>query len=364
MEKEIDDIVLKYMNKDYFPGVSCIAVKDNETVFDKCYGYLSTEPEKIKMQNDTIFDLASVTKIVTTTMILMLITEGKINLNSSLKNYIKNISEDEKLSKSIGGITIKQLMTHTSGLISWYPFYIRRKDGLYSILKSIDCKTGNNDVLYSDLNFILLGETVKAVTGLTLKDAVKHYIKEPLNLKTLGYGPVSDTNVAATEFGNQIEEEMCKDRGLRFDGWRPAGIPIKGEVNDGNAYYYFKGQSGHAGVFSSKYDLVKLAMLYINKGEADGKRLISPEVVDASMKEYYPARGLGWQFSSMYPNGFGHTGFTGPSIYLVPVDKVVVVTLTSRLHEKNPKSINEFRQELHSTIINFLGGFNNVKEKQ
>ena len=355
MEKEIDEIVSKYMNENYFPGATCIAVKDNEIVFDKCYGFASTEPEKVEMQNDTIFDLASVTKTITTTMILMLATEGKININSSLNNYIKYIFEDEKLSKSIGGITIKQLLTHTSGLISWFPFYTR-KDDLYSVLKSIDCKTGNNEVLYSDLNFILLGETVKAITGLTLKDAVKQYVKEPLKLKTLGYGPVNELNVAATEFGNQIEKEMCKDRGLSFDGWRPDNVPIKGEVNDGNAYYFFKGQSGHAGVFSDKYDLAKLLMLYLNKGEVNGKRLISSDIVNASMTEQCPTRGLGWYFSSMFPYGLGHAGFTGTSVYLVPANKLAVVTLTSRLHEKNPKYINNFRQELHSTIFNYYKG--------
>lgn len=352
-ENKIDNIILNYINKDYFPGASCVIAKNGDIVFDKSFGYLSIIPEKIYLNNNTIFDLASITKIVTTTIILMLATEDKININSNLNKYIPQISGDEKLSKTIGEINIMQLLTHTSGLISWFPFYTRRED-FYSILKSINCTTGNNEVVYSDLNFMLLGEVIKAVTKLSLKEAVIRYIKEPLDLKTLGYGPVHSLNVAATEFGNQIEKQMCKDRGLRFDGWRKDEVPIKGEVNDGNAFYYFNGQSGHAGIFSDKYDLVKIAQLYLNKGEVQGKRLIDYELVQASMKEQCSTRGLGWEFSSIYPQGLGHTGFTGTTIYIIPNKKLAAVTLTSRLHEKKPKFLNEFRQELHDTINNLF----------
>jgi CubicO group peptidase (beta-lactamase class C family) len=300
-----------------------------------------------------MYAIASITKIVTTTIIFILATEGKININFNLNKYIPKISEDEKLSKTIGNIYIMQLLTHTSGLISWFPFYTKSED-LYSILKSINCTTGSNEVMYSDLNFILLGEVIKTVTKLSLKEAVVHYIKESLNLKTLGYGPVHSSNVAPTEFGNQIEKQMCNDRGLSFDGWREEGVPIKGEVNDGNAFYYFNGQSGHAGIFSDKYDLAKIAQLYLNGGEVESDRLIRYDLVQTSMKEHCPTRGLGWQFSSIYPDGLGHTGFTGTTLFLIPNKKLVAVTLASRLHEKEPKFLNEFRQELHNSINNLF----------
>jgi CubicO group peptidase (beta-lactamase class C family) len=354
MVDRLDQLFEHYVKKNYFPGAVCLIEKEGEVIFHKGYGHASISPIGREMKASTIFDIASLTKIVTTTIILRLITKGKLSLNQTVEKCLPRVALNPLLSEKLSGITLKQLLTHSSGLIAWYPFYSQKTDFYDILAEVIPSASQKKAVVYSDLNFMLLGEVIKEVTGLTLKQAVEEWVSQPLHMASMDYGPITTDDLAATEFGNQVEMDMCAERGITFDGWRDISRPIKGEVNDGNAFYFFQGEAGHAGLFSNAFDLMKLGQLFIKGGEWEGEHLINQELVEISMTEQQPSRGIGWQLSSLYPKGCGHTGFTGTSLWLVPEEKLVVVTLTNRLHMQHPIHINSFREDLHKTICNLI----------
>jgi CubicO group peptidase (beta-lactamase class C family) len=343
------------MNKGYFPGGVCQIVKDGHCLFLRSYGTASTEHDTRGMTYSTLFDIASLTKIVTTTIILRLVTIGKLSLEQTVKQSLSPIAANPILADYFSKVTIQDLLTHRSGLIAWYPFYSGHLN-FYDRLRYIVSTTHVSEagVRYSDLNFMLLGQIIQEATGLTLKQAVHQLIRQPLHMQRMDYGPVDEQDVAATEFGNRTEQRMCLERGLSFDHWRESNKAICGEVNDGNAFYFFQGAAGHAGLFADAEDVSKLGQLYINRGQCNGKHYIDPDLIELSITEQDASRGLGWEFSVIFPEGYGHTGFTGTSLWLVPEKKLTVVTLTNRLHLEEPKNINSFRKELHETILKMI----------
>ncbi|SDK03097.1 serine hydrolase domain-containing protein [Sediminibacillus albus] len=344
----LDEIFAEYIRDDYFAGgVCCISVKGN-IIFHKAYG-LANRTNQTKLKKDTIFDLASVTKIITTTMILQLITNKRLSLATCLRDCLPHTSINPILSP----ITIQQLLTHTSGLKAWHPFYahLPNKD-LFKVLEDIKLTHDSDEkVVYSDLNFILLGEVIKYLVKDHLEYAIKKYLADPLELSTLTYHPRNQSNIAATEFGNKTEMAMCKEIGVSFEGWRNTNEPIVGKVNDGNAYYYFQGESGHAGLFSCVEDLIKIGNLYLKGGVYKNERLIDSGLVQRSMKNQMDGRGLGWQIGGVFPEGCGHTGFTGTSIWVVPEKEMVVGLLTNRLHTDFPKNVLPFRRAIFEAMI-------------
>jgi CubicO group peptidase (beta-lactamase class C family) len=356
LEKNLDPLMELYLKEGFFPGLVCHIVQGDKVLFHKSYGAASTRPVQRNMAPSTNFDIASLTKIVTTTMILRLVTTGKISLYTTLDQCLASVANNPTLPNYFSNTTINMLLTHTSGLPDWYPFYSSHLcfyKCLEQIISSTEPEIG---VKYSDLNYMLLGEVIKETTGLSLKRAVDQLVRQPLNLQRMEYGPLQGDNIsiAATEFGNRIEQGMCRTRGITFDRWREENRAIRGEVNDGNAFYFFQGEAGHAGLFAHAEDVSSLGQLYVNRGEWNGEILIDPDLIDISITEQAPSRGLGWELSSLFPKGCGHTGFTGTSLWLIPQEKMVVVTLTNRLHQEKPKNINPFRKELHATILNMI----------
>jgi len=351
MNRKVDAILKKYIDKKFFSGAVCKISVDNQIIYSKSFGYSCVRPQKNKMNENVIFDIASVTKIITSVIILILITQKLINLDDILRNCLKKVKESEILNKKIGEVTIEELLTHNSGILAWYPFYCSKKSYFSTLEEVIGRSELYNGTLYSDLNFMILGEIIKEKTGMTLDKAVEFMIAKPLGLKTLSYTIHDKQHVACTEFGNRIEQNMVKERGLVFDGWRDINNPIWGEVNDGNSFYHFKGQAGHAGIFSNAEDLISISNLFLNRGDWKGEKIIDKEIVKYSMTEIRKSRGLGWQFSDVFPKGLGHSGFTGTSIYIIPNKKMAIVCLTNRLHVDNPQNINSFRKELHETIL-------------
>ncbi|MDR3172606.1 MAG: serine hydrolase, partial [Treponema sp.] len=150
-------------------------------------------------------------------------------------------------------------------------------------------------------------------------------------------------DIAPSGFGNPIEERMCAERGILFSDWRPHE-PIRGEVHDGNAHYFFKGVAGHAGIFADAPACEGLCRFYLKTEQ--------PLFIQAQ-EEQAPGRGLGWQTGELYPEGCGHTGFTGTSLYISRKRDIGVVALTNRLFYPgpNPNSLNEFRKALHHAVL-------------
>jgi CubicO group peptidase (beta-lactamase class C family) len=198
-------------------------------------------------------------------------------------------------------------------------------------------------MVYSDLNFMLLGKVLEALYGMPLEECLMRNLTEPLGLEKMAYHPPSSWDIAPSGFGNPVEEEMCAERGIAFSRWRPHE-PIRGEVNDGNAHYFFKGVSGHAGVFADAPACEKFCRFFL---ETD-----LPLFVE-SQEEQAPGRGLGWQTGELYPEGCGHTGFTGTSFYISRKRNIGVAALTNRLFfpGPNPNPINEFRKSLHYAVL-------------
>lgn len=355
IENKLKNIFESYIEQEFFAGAVCQISLDGKTIYKQAFGKADVTTHQ-EMMVDSIFDLASITKIITTTIVLRLITDKKLSLTSKIVDLLPNVKKHDHLLNLLSNITIEQLLTHKSGLPAWYPFYSQKKSGdFYKVLEYVLTNSQlQNKAVYSDLNYMLLGEVIKEVIGDSLVEAIKQYIVKPLSLTTMTYGPIQCENVVATEFGNQIEQRMCNDIGVYFENWRETNTPIRGEVNDGNAYYFLNGISGHAGLFSNIEDITKVGELFIRDGRWKDRQLIDENLIQMSMKELQESRGLGWEVSDLFPSGCGHTGFTGTSLWIVPNKKIVVSILTNRLHVPSPKNINKMRREIHVEILTLV----------
>jgi len=337
MEKQLDNIINKYIAEGYFPSAVCCVFNNEKVYLNKSYG---------DVEVNTIFDVASLSKIITATEILMLINEGKINLNGKVTLYMPSIDEYDVLKERLSDVTIEKLLTHNSGIIDWYPFYAEKGDFLEVMNKVIGEYEKIEETMYSDLNFMLLGEIMKNITNLKLDETLEKYIKKPLGINNITYCPTDKNNIAPTSYGNIIEEDMCKQRNIEFDGWRNKNKAFVGEVNDGNSYYFFKGIAGHAGIFADVEAYVKLCQFYMSTNN---------ELFQSSMRNHGGNRGLGWQISDVYPMGCGHSGFTGTSAWICKEKNIGSVIFTNRLYTTGEtKNLNNFREEMHNCILDNL----------
>jgi CubicO group peptidase (beta-lactamase class C family) len=298
---------------------------------------------------DAVFDLASVSKILTGTMVFHLIGEGAL----SLPQTVDALFEDKPLGpitkKRFKSIPLQNLLTHSSGLPAWFPFYTR-KDSFWKILEEVleKCPVEESTV-YSDLGFMLLGEAIVTASGRTLRQNLDALNAE---LRTsFAYNPKNRDACVETEAGNRIEKRMCDERGLSFDGFRDTAVNMRGEINDGNAFYFWGGAAGHAGVFGTAPDLLTLGGLYLNRGKINGIELIPHSLIELSTIDYGSERGFMWDLSDIYPGGFGHSGFTGTSLYICPEKGLTAALLTNRLVIEPASNLREFRMEVH-TLIN------------
>ncbi|WJY26372.1 MULTISPECIES: serine hydrolase domain-containing protein [Sporosarcina] len=338
----LDDIIKEHIESGYFSAAVCSISLDGESVYRKAFGVCdlaTVEP----CRTDTRFDIASITKIFTSTVILHMITERRLTLDTSLGECLPAAKSRPELTS----LTIRQLLTHSSGLIAWYPLYTQRGRSFYEVLDSIPLLHESAEkTVYSDLNFMLLGKVIEQLTEMTLEEAVCEYFGNRLDLDSVTYLPLDKHNIAATEFGNRIEKRMCSERHLHFDGWRDEHTAIVGEVNDGNSYYFLNGTAGHAGIFSDADDLVTLGNLYLGV-----KGFLSDELLQACESRQVGDRGLGWDFGETFPEGFGHTGFTGTALWVVPERQLIVSLLTNRLHSREPQNITPFRKKIFNCIL-------------
>jgi serine-type D-Ala-D-Ala carboxypeptidase len=248
-------------------------------------------------------------------------------------------------------ITIRHLLTHTAGLYEWYPLYYRasHRDSVVRFIEGLPLRFPvGKQRKYSDLGFVLLGAIIEKVSGLSLDQFEERNVFKPLGMIHTGYNPLQhgrSTNIAATSWGNPYEYRMVHDTSLGFaipgldaqswNGWRQ--YVLKGEVNDGNAWYANDGISGAAGLFSTAGDLQLLVNMLLNKGMTGNSRFISEQVIHSFLTPDVFRNGLGWMMdpdNAFMKNGpagsFGHTGFTGTSISVVPDYHLSVIILINR----------------------------------
>jgi CubicO group peptidase (beta-lactamase class C family) len=283
---------------------------------------------------ETIYDLASLTKVVATTpLILQAAAEGRLALDDPLQAYVPESPH--------ASITLRHLLTHTSGLPAWIPFYLesRRRDEIVERAATTPLVTPPGaQVLYSDLGFILLGEIARRTLGAPLDRLASVRVTGPLGMTDTRYLPPLNVRdrIAPTEDGTAIEQAMAGAAGARH-AWRKT--LIWGEVHDSNAYA-MGGVSGHAGLFGTADDLVAYARLWLG---ADPRRAgLTPALIREAVSPMRPdgSRGLGWALAgphawwgdTLSPHAYGHTGFTGTAIAIDPERALAIVLLTNAVH--------------------------------
>ena len=340
----IENITKRYGDAGYFPMAEVRVFDTNGTIAVTNYGGI---------EEGTLFDVASCSKIATATQILRLIDRGELNLQDKVTDLFPEISANEYMCERLAGVTLYQLLTHTSTIDEWYPFYANRPDSFYEVLEYALKHTNRIEgMLYSDINFMLLGKLLEIKKGLPLKDCLQEELVKPLGLGNMMYCPPEGTPVVPSCYGNPIETGMCAERNISFDGFRPLGVPVYGTANDGNAHYYFDDVAGHAGVFASAEAYEKLCRYYMTTDQS---------VLVEAQKEQTgaPTRGLGLQTGSMYPCGCGHTGFTGTCIYFSREKNIGVVAFTNRLFykERNRNMTNDYRRALIEAVFSITEAY-------
>jgi CubicO group peptidase (beta-lactamase class C family) len=349
-----------------FPSAVYLIAERGKPIYADAIGDAVREPETRPATLETIYDLASLTKpLVTGLLCARLFERGELALDSSVAHYLQEFTRPDK-----NRITVRELLTHTSGLPAWRPLYILTNGESEATLAAIaneplEYQSGAR-VVYSDLGFIVLGFLLQRLTGIPLDQLARRDIFEPLGLQQTFFNPerALRTGVAACESGNAYERDMC-ERDLstaRYDGWR-TGV-IWGEVHDGNAHF-LGGVAGHAGLFSTAGETLRLANQFI--GELS--ELLSKETCKLfrqNMTEgLNEARSFAWQLTAtkdstagpnLPPDAFGHTGFTGTSCWIDAERARVYILLTNRTHARSLPfaNINRVRRDFHTMAARAL----------
>lgn len=333
------------------PGAVVLVARRGKVAYRKAFGNRAVEPGIEPMTTDTIFDMASMTKVMATApSILLLVERGAVRLDDRVKRY---------LPKFVGGgkdaITVRQLMTHYSGL---RPDFELSKpwEGYDACLKELWKETTQGDpgkdFVYSDLNYIALGEIVRAVSGKTLDSFSRENIFEPLGMSDTRFNP-------PTEWRARIAPTESRARSLSYlKGQESQSLStecLRGEVHDPTAWR-MGGVAGHAGLFSSTRDIAIYAQMLLDHGVCGGRRFLSPLGVQAMTTPQSPRpstalRGLGWDIETGYSSprgdlfagGYGHTGFTGTSLWVNPATETFVVILSNRLHPEGKGDATHLR---------------------
>jgi len=358
-----------------FPSGVYIVSERGQIVFADALGDAVREPEQYAATLETIYDLASLTKpLVTGLLTACLLEQDKINLNETVAKYLFEFDRPDK-----SRISVRHLLTHTSGLPAWRPLYLlahEKEEALAAIANTELQYEPGERVIYSDLGFIVLGFLLEKLTGMRLAELAQHELFEPLNLNHAFFNPsqAARTGIAACESGNAYEHDMCErdfaslSPAITYSGWR-AGI-IWGEVHDGNGHF-LGGSVGHAGLFANATDTFRLANQFLG-GLSE---LLSPKTCELFRENMTPglneARSFAWQLAAtpestagpaLPRNAFGHTGFTGTSCWIDSEAERVFVLLTNRTHARALPfaNINQVRREFHKLAVTALNSLENA----
>ena len=336
-----DEQINQAINSGLIPGAVLVIGHDGAVVYRKAYGERALIPQREPMTLDTIFDAASLTKVVATTPSLMrLFEQGKIRIDDPVTKYLPEFQGGKS------DIEIRDLMTHFSGLrgdLDLKPAWSGYQTGIQRALIDKPVRPPGQRFVYSDINFILLGEIVHRLSGEMLSDYARDNIFRPLGMRDSTFQPPASLKprIAPTE----IDPET--------------GQPLRGVVHDDTSRY-MGGVAGHAGLFTTAEDLAKFAQMMLDLGEGNGVRLFQPVTVEKFISPASPAdqpilRGLGWDIDSPYSSNrgelfpigsYGHTGFTGTSLWIDPTSKAYVILLTNVVHPHRGKSLNSLRSRV------------------
>lgn len=352
MDAQIDQAVQAGL----IPGAVLVVGHDGQVVYQKAYGSRALVPTRERMTLDTIFDIASLSKVVgTTPSIMKLFQAGKLRIDDPVTKYLPEFQGGKS------DITIRLLMTHFSGLppdVELVPRWSGYDEGVRRALNTKPVAPPGAKFIYSDINFILLGEIVARLSGMSLPEFARQQIFQPLGMNDTMYQPPDSLlgRIAPT----QIDPDT--------------GKPLRGKVHDPTSRY-MGGVAGHAGVFSTGADLARYAAMWLNEGEANGTRMFEPVTIKAFTEPATPAdqpilRALGWDMDSPYSSNrgelfpigsFGHTGYTGTSMWLDPYSHTFVILLTNVVHPNGIKSLSSLRSRI-ATIAAATFGYTVPKQ--
>jgi CubicO group peptidase (beta-lactamase class C family) len=328
----IDAVVEEGLRYERMPGCVVLVGYRGRIAWLKSYGSRQLKPDVVPMTTDTVFDLASLTKpIATATSIMLLIEDGLVELDAPAAKYIPELANNGK-----EVITIRQLLTHQSGLLPDNSIrnYEDGKVEAFRRIHELDLRAEpGTRFMYSDVGFIVLGEIVERVSGKPLDEFSRERIFTPLGMSETGFNPDSD----------------LKDRAAPTQERK--GEWMRGEVHDPRAYK-LGGVAGHAGLFSTAEDLARYAQMLVNVGVLGETRILKPEtcrLMQTSQEVSSGVRTLGWDRRTGYSSNrgdlfsaraFGHGGFTGTALWIDPAQEMFVIFLSNRVHPDGKGSIN------------------------
>ena len=327
-----------------FPGGAALVGTASEVLAEAVAGAASVEPERSGAAAETLWDLASLTKPLCTGA-LVCENARALPLDAPPGRYLPEWKKTR-----FDGITLERLLTHTSGLSAWYPVYVRGEGpaAYRRTLAEIEPEAAPGArVIYSDLNFLTLGAMLEEVLAAPIDAAFDAAVARPAG-SSARFRPADAAACAATERDDRFERAMTEARGLAYAGFRH-GI-VRGEVHDGNAFRR-GGVAGHAGLFGTPRDVWALARRWLEPGRAAFRDDRTADHAEARGLSWQGRRGAGSAIDAMSPRAFGHTGFTGTSLWVDPDADLVAVLLTNRIHpEVREIPFNEVRRRFHEAV--------------
>jgi CubicO group peptidase (beta-lactamase class C family) len=350
-----DNVINQSIRNGDIPGAVLAVVRHKKLVYLKAYGNKQVYPETIAMTANTVFDLASLSKPVSTAISTMILLErGQLRLKDNVAMYIPGFqSWTDTVTGRKRNIRIIDLLTHTSGLPPYAPveelkkqYSVPNPDGLMAYISHVKRNNEPAKVFdYSCLNFIALQRIIENISGMSLQSFARQNIFDPLGMKHTDYNPAGET------FDWTAPTEKQAD-----------GSVLKGKVHDPLANIMNGGVSGNAGVFSNAEDIAVLAAMLLNDGEINGVRILSPltvrimRSVPKGFEQF--GRSPGWDVYSGYAcdgdlfdtSAYGHTGYTGTSITIDPVSGTAVILLTNRVHPDDKGNVSRLREIVANVV--------------
>jgi uncharacterized protein YbbC (DUF1343 family)/CubicO group peptidase (beta-lactamase class C family) len=347
---QIDSAVLASISRKETPGAVVLVARRGRVVYRKAFGDRAVSPKREPMTVDTIFDLASLTKIIATaTAIMILVERGKVSLADPVALYIPEFGRYGK-----ERVTVEQLLTHRAGFVpdndiaDYVGTTVGPLEKIYELQPSYEPGTR---FVYSDVGYIVAAEIVRRVTGKRLDLFAKENIFAPLSMKDSGFMPIGPESA-----NGQISAPRIAPTETREGRW------MRGEVHDPRSYE-MSGVAGHAGLFSTADDVAVYCQMILNGGSYAGIRILAPYTVERMVSAHSlptsQMRGIGWDVNTSFSSGrgdlfpvgtFGHTGFTGTSMWIDPASETFVVLLTNRVHPSGRGDVTRLRSFVASIV--------------
>ena len=350
----LEPIITDAISQHRLPGAVVLVGGPERTLYQKAFGRRAIVPSPEAMTTDTIFDVASLTKVVaTTTSVMILLEQGRLGLDEPVATYIPEFGRYGKQR-----ITIRHLLTHVSGLRGDLDMALEFQGAAAAIRlasEEVPVAAPGARLIYSDINFFLLGELVARISGEGLDVFARTHIFEPLGMRETTFLPPASLRprIAPTE--------PCAPLAWPCGG--PPELMMRGVVHDPTARR-MGGVAGHAGLFSTAADLSRFCRMLLKGGTLDGVRVLSPLTIALMTRPATPpalgqVRGLGWDIDSrfavnrgaLFPIGsFGHTGWTGPSLWIDPLTRTFVVFLANRVHPDGKGDVAALRGRVATVV--------------